>query len=87
MKIGVLNSVRHSQYGNPIFITPKKEGTVRFITDYHSFKHKLVRKAYPLPRIGETMQQMEGFQYVNSLDLNMGYYNLRLLPVVSTWQR
>ena len=30
-----------SQYSTPIFIIPKKEGTVRFITDYH---HQLNKK-------------------------------------------
>ena len=47
VEIEVLKPVHQSQYSTPVFIIPKKEGTVRFI--------KLVRKPYPLPRIGETM--------------------------------
>ena len=39
----------------PVFVIPKKEGTVRFIIYYRRNIHKLVRKPYPLPRIGETM--------------------------------
>ena len=68
------------QYGTPVFITPKKKGTVRFITDYCSLNQKLVRKAYHLSRIGETMQQLEDFQYAKALDLNMGYYTIKLYP-------
>ena len=34
VKIGVLTPVQQSQYGTPIFIIPKKEGTMRFIKDY-----------------------------------------------------
>ena len=41
---------------------------------------KLVINPYPLPRIGETMQQLEGFQYKTALDINMGYYTIRLSP-------
>ena len=53
---------------------------MKFITDYYRINQKLVRKLYPLPRIVETMQQKEGFQYVTALDLNMGYYAIKLLP-------
>ena len=35
---------------------------------------------HPLPRIGETIKQLEGFQYTTALDLNMGYYSIRLSP-------
>ena len=39
---------------------------------------KIKRKPYPLPRIGDILQNLEGFQYATSLDLNMGYYHIRL---------
>ena len=51
-----------------------------FITDYHSLNHKLVRKLYPLPKTGDTMQKLEVLQYAIALDLNMGYYTIRLYP-------
>ena len=50
-----------------------------FITDYCRLNQKLVRKPYPLPIIGETMQQLEGFQYATTLDLNVGYYTISIL--------
>ena len=74
VKIGVLTLVKQNQYGTPIFIIHNKEGTVRFIRYYRKLNQKLVRMPYSLPRTGDTMQQLEGFQYVNALDLNMGYY-------------
>ena len=49
VEIGVLTPVQQSQYGTPVFIIPKKEGAVRFITEYHRLDHKLVRKPYLLP--------------------------------------
>ena len=55
VEIGVLTPVQQSQRGTTVFIIPKKEGTVKFITDYHSINHKLVRKPYTLPIIFETM--------------------------------
>ena len=65
-----------------IYYPCNKEGTVRFITDHHRLNHKLVRNPYPLPRIYETMQQVEGFQYATALDLNMGYYTIILSPAI-----
>ena len=61
VKIGVLTLVQQSQYGTPIFIIPKKEGTVRFIIYYLRINHKLVEKPNPLPIIGNTIHQMEVF--------------------------
>ena len=56
VKIGVLTLVQHIQYGTSVFIIPKKEGTVRFITDSHRLNQKLARKMYQSLRIGKTMQ-------------------------------
>ena len=78
--IGVLTPVQQSEYGTPVFIIPKKEGTVRFLTDYRRINQGIVRKPYPIPRISETLQQMEGFQFATALDLNMGYYTIQLSP-------
>ena len=59
-----------TKYTIIIFLT--KEGTVRFIKDYRDLNKKQFRKLYPLPRIGETIHQLEGFQYATVLDLSMG---------------
>ena len=80
MKIVVLTLVKLSYYGSTVFIIPEKEGTVRFITNYHRLNHKLVRNTHPLPTIGDTIQQLEGFQNATALDLNMGYYTIRISP-------
>ena len=53
---------------------------MRFITEYRRLNQKLIQKPYPLPRIGETMQQLEGFQYAAALYLNMGYYTIIISP-------
>ena len=82
MKIGVLNLLQKFQYITPVLNIHKKEGTVRFTTDYHRINQKLVVKMYPLPRIGETIQKMEGLQCVTALDTNLVYYTIKLLPEI-----
>ena len=61
-----------------MFIIPKKEGTVRFLADFRKVNGLIVRKPYPIPRIADTLQQLEGFKYATALDLNMGYYTIPL---------
>ena len=80
VEVVLLTPVQQIQYGTPVFIVPKKEGTAGFITDYHRLNQKLVRNPYHLPKIGDTMHQLQVFQYATALDLNMGYYTISLSP-------
>ena len=59
---------------------PKKNGTMQFIADLRQINKKIVRKPFPIPKISDVMQKLEGFQYATALDLNMGYYHIRLDP-------
>ena len=77
---GVLKKVNRSEWAAPTFIIPKKDGTVRFISDFRELNKRIKRKPYPIPKIQDLMQKIEGFQYVTSLDLNMGYYHIELSP-------
>ena len=51
---------------------------MRFVTDFRCVNKNIVRKPYPIPRISETMQLVDGFQFATVLDLNMGYYTIQL---------
>jgi hypothetical protein len=77
-KIGVLKQVNHSEWGAPRFITPKKDGTVRFISDFRELNKRIVRRPYPIPHIQDMLLNLDGFQYATSLDLNMGYCHIEL---------
>ena len=82
-KLGVLRKVNHSEWGAPSFIIPKKNGTVRFLSDFRELNKALKRFPYPMPKIQDMLMKLEGFQYASSLDLNMGYYHIQLLPSAS----
>jgi hypothetical protein len=38
----------------------------------------LKRKPYPIPKIAQMLQDIEEFAYATSLDLNMGYYTIKI---------
>jgi len=83
VKLGVLEEVRESEWGSPTFKIAKKNGSVRFLSDFRVLNTKIKGKPYPLPKIGDVLQQLEGFQYATTSDLNMGYYTVRLSPEAS----
>ena len=78
--LGVLKKINHSEWGAPTFIIPKKDGTVRFISDFRELNKRIKRKPYPVPKVQDLLQKLEGFKYSTSLDLNMGYYHIELNP-------
>ena len=41
---------------------------------------KSSRRPYPIPKIADILQKLEGMRYATSLDLNMGYYTVCLDP-------
>jgi hypothetical protein len=81
--IGVLVWQPSSKWASQTIIIPKKDSTVSTITDFRELNNCIVRKAYPIPKISMTLQELEGFTYATALDLNMGYYAIRLDPTAS----
>ena len=81
--IGVLEWQPSSRWSSPTFIIPKKDSTVRTISDFRELNKHIVRKPYPIPKISMILQELEGFTYATALDLNMGYYTISLDPTAS----
>ena len=72
-----------SEWAAPSFCIAKKNGTIRFLTDFCQLNKRMVRKPYPLPKISQVLKELEGMSYASSLDLSMGYYTIRLNPDAS----
>ncbi len=69
--------------GIPTFIIPKNDSTLCTISDFRELNKHIVRKPYPIPKISTILQELEIFTYATALDLNMGYYTIRLDPTAS----
>jgi hypothetical protein len=81
--IGVLKWQPSSKWASPSFIISKKDHTVRTISDFRELNKQIVRKPYPIPKINTTLQELEGFTYATTLDLDTGYYTIRLDPTAA----
>ena len=72
-KLGVLKRQPTSEWASPTFIIPKKNITVRFISDFREVNKRVNSTPFLIPKILSVLQEMTGFTYTTALDLNMGY--------------
>ena len=87
---GVLRRIPRSEWAFPTFLIPKKDGRVRWISDFRRLNKLLKRARYFLPSIPAIMQKRSGFTLISKIDLSMGFYTFELdehaqkLCVIST---
>ena len=78
MDIGVLEEDYTSEWASPTFAIAKKNGTIRLVSDFRKLNSLLKCHPFPIPKIGDMIRSMEGFTFATALDLNMGYYHIKL---------
>ena len=76
--LGILQWQTDSKWALPTFILPKLDNTMRVDSDIRKLNKRIVRKPFPIPKISTVLQELENFTYATALDLNMGYYTIRL---------
>ena len=65
-----------SPYSSPIVMVPKKDGTNRKCIDYVKLNEITTKEGYHHPRIGQTIDALQGAGYFSSLDLASGYWQV-----------
>ena len=63
-----------------MFTISKPDGSLRSLTDLQELNKRIKRHPFPIPKIQDMLQKLEGFMWATSLDLNMGYYHILLTP-------
>ncbi|GJU22264.1 putative reverse transcriptase domain-containing protein [Tanacetum coccineum] len=67
-----------SPWGAPVLFVKKKGGSFRMCIDYRELNKLTIKNCYPLPRIDDLFDQLQGSQYFSKIDLRSGYHQLRV---------
>nr|GFC65494.1 putative nucleotidyltransferase, ribonuclease H [Tanacetum cinerariifolium] len=67
-----------SPWGAPVLFVKKKDGSMRLCIDYHELNKITIHNRYPLPRIDDLFDQLQGAMHFSKIDLRSGYHQLRV---------
>ncbi|GJR13070.1 putative reverse transcriptase domain-containing protein [Tanacetum coccineum] len=67
-----------SPWGASILFVKKKVGYFIMCIDYRELNKLTVKNRYPLPRIDDLFDQLQGSQFFSKVDLRSGYHQLRV---------
>ncbi|GJV34240.1 putative reverse transcriptase domain-containing protein [Tanacetum coccineum] len=67
-----------SPWGAPVLFVKKKDGSFRMCIDYRELNKLTVKNRYPLLRIDDLFDQLQGSSVYSKIDLRSGYHHLRI---------
>ncbi|GJY00518.1 putative reverse transcriptase domain-containing protein, partial [Tanacetum coccineum] len=67
-----------SSWGASVLFVKKKDGSFRMCIDYRELNKLTVKNRYPLLRIDDLFDQLQGSQLFSKIDLRSGYHQLRV---------
>ncbi|GJR50236.1 putative reverse transcriptase domain-containing protein [Tanacetum coccineum] len=67
-----------SPWGSPVLFVKKKDGSFKMCIDYRELNKLTVKNRYPLPRIEDLFDQLQGSSIYSKIDLRSRYHQLRV---------
>nr|GEY52086.1 putative reverse transcriptase domain-containing protein [Tanacetum cinerariifolium] len=68
----------HSPWGAPVLFVKKKNGALRMCIDYREQNTLTIKNRYPLPKIDDLFDQLQGVHCFSKIDLCSRYHQLRV---------
>ncbi|UYV83328.1 hypothetical protein LAZ67_23000576, partial [Cordylochernes scorpioides] len=67
-----------SPWSFPVILVKKRDGKYRFCVDYRKLNDVTVKDVYPIPRIDEVLDTLQGSKYFSAIDLKSGYWQVEV---------
>jgi hypothetical protein len=67
-----------SPWVSPVIFVDKRDGTIRLCVDYQKLNDITIKNKYPLPKIEDLFDQMNGARVFSKIDLRTGYHQLKV---------
>ncbi|GKB53224.1 putative reverse transcriptase domain-containing protein, partial [Tanacetum coccineum] len=67
-----------SSWGAPVLFVKKKDGSFKMCIVYRELNKLTIKNRYPLPRINDLFDQLQGSSVYSKIDLGSGYHQLRI---------
>ena len=82
-KLGVMKWQADSEWALRQCSSYQKDNIICAVSNFREVHKWIARKLFPSPKIITVLQELDGFSYATALDLNMGYYTIKLDPDAS----
>ncbi|WVZ70742.1 hypothetical protein U9M48_019385 [Paspalum notatum var. saurae] len=69
-----------SPWAFPVLFVDKKNGSRRMCVDYRALNDVTIKNKYPLPRIDDLFDQLQGACVFSKIDLRSGYHQMKIRP-------
>ncbi|XP_017976439.1 PREDICTED: RNA-directed DNA polymerase homolog [Theobroma cacao] len=67
-----------SPWGAPVLFVKKKDGSLRLCINYQQLNKVTIKNKYPLPRVDDLFDQLQGTQCFSKIDLHPGHHQLKI---------
>ncbi|MCO5552444.1 hypothetical protein L7F22_005955 [Adiantum nelumboides] len=79
LKKGLIQSST-SPYSSSVLLVLKKDGSWRMCINYRALNKITIKNTFPIPRIDDILNILQGSSCFSKIDLKSGYHHIRIAP-------